>query len=64
LDTVDLAEPDPRVFRFENLESNFRPALDAALATPASFDSAAPWRAAIAWPQIAVRTATLYASVA
>ncbi len=32
LDTVDLAEPHPLVFRFDALETDFRPALEAALA--------------------------------
>lgn len=63
LDTIDLAEPSPRVFRFATLDSGFLPALESALSITPDFSSAAPWREAIAWPHIAAQTARLYASV-
>jgi glycosyltransferase involved in cell wall biosynthesis len=60
LTTVDLAEPNPRVFRFEALDANFLPKLTAALAAPASFEAAAGWRDQISWPHIAALTAAGY----
>jgi len=64
LDTVDLAEPHPLVFRFEALESDFRPALEAALAARPDYAAAAAWRQATAWSRIAEETARVYGAVA
>ena len=60
LHTVDLAEPSPRVFRFTAFGENFATQLRHALETSPDFPSAAPWRAAIAWPEVARLTATAY----
>jgi len=60
LDTVDLAEPNPRVFRFEALDAKFLQKLTSALATPASFEAATGWRKQISWPHIAALTTAGY----
>lgn len=64
LDTVDLAEPHPLVFRFDSLETDFRAALEAALATSPDYSAAQPWREATAWPRVAAETARVYRLVA
>jgi glycosyltransferase involved in cell wall biosynthesis len=56
LDTVDLAEPHPLVFRFEDLESDFRGGRD--------FAAAEEWRKATAWGRVAEETARVYRAVA
>jgi glycosyltransferase involved in cell wall biosynthesis len=63
LDTVDLAEPDPRVLRFEALDERFAQKLQAALAVLPDYDSAEVWREKISWPRIAEATATGYHEV-
>lgn len=60
LDTVDLAEPDPRIFRFNNFESDFDTVLKRALQVPSDFAGAAPWRELTSWPRIAAATAAGY----
>ncbi len=60
LTTVDLHEPDPRVFRFAQLGSDFAQKLHAALQIAPDFTAAAPWRASIAWPRLATLTAEGY----
>jgi beta-1,4-mannosyltransferase len=64
LDTVDLAEPHPLVFRFDTLETDFPTALTAALSAKPDYESAAQWRADTAWPRIAALTARVYHQVA
>jgi glycosyltransferase involved in cell wall biosynthesis len=64
LDTVDLAEPHPLVFRFDALETDFLPALQAALATGPDFAAAEEWRKTTAWERIAEQTACIYRSIA
>jgi glycosyltransferase involved in cell wall biosynthesis len=64
LDTVDLAEPHPLVFRFDALETDFSGALGQALAATPSYDAAAEWRKSTAWPEIAAQTARLYRAIA
>jgi glycosyltransferase involved in cell wall biosynthesis len=64
LDTVDLEEPHPRVFRFGDLETDFRPALDAALAAGRDWEAAAEWRQATTWSRIAEKTARVYQAAA
>lgn len=63
LATVDLAEPDPRVFRFTDFESDFTSVLQRALSVPSDFASAAPWREFTSWPRIAEATAAGYRDV-
>lgn len=60
LDTVDLAEPDPRVSRFHTFESDFAEKLQAILATPPSHAAAASWREQTAWSRVAELTAAGY----
>ena len=64
LDTVDLAEPHPLVFRFNSLDADFRAVLYAALTAGPDFDAAEGWRQATAWTRIAEETALVYRSVA
>jgi len=64
LDTVDLAEPHPLVIRFDDLETDFPAALEAALAVRPDPAAAADWRQMTAWSRIAEETARVYRSVA
>jgi glycosyltransferase involved in cell wall biosynthesis len=64
LDTVDLAEPHPLVFRFDDLETDFSEALDRALSVKRDYAAAAEWRRATAWDEIAGQTARLYRAIA
>jgi beta-1,4-mannosyltransferase len=63
LDTVDLAEPHPLVFRFDTMEEDFRTALEAALAVRPDYAAAAAWREETAWSQVAEQTAQVYRDV-
>lgn len=63
LTTVDLAEPDPRVLRFQSLETDFAERLAAALAITPDHSAAAPWRAATSWERVAEFTAAAYREV-
>ncbi len=60
LDTVDLAEPAPTVFRFDRLDTDFAEKLTLALATPSDYTAAASWRSHTAWPRLAALTADGY----
>jgi len=64
LDTVDLAEPHPLVFRFDSLDTDFRAALEAALSARPDYAAAAEWREATAWSRVAEETARVYGTVA
>jgi beta-1,4-mannosyltransferase len=64
LDTVDLAEPFPSVFRFSALDNGFADALAKAVRLGRDFAAAIPWREATAWPKIAAQTAAVYRSIA
>lgn len=63
LDTVDLGEPDPRVFRFEALDAQFPQKLAAALAIAPDYQAAAGWREEISWPRVAELTVAGYREV-
>jgi len=63
LDTVDLAEPNPRVFRFESFDTKFLQKLSSALATPPNFDAAENWREQTSWSHVAELTAAGYREV-
>lgn len=58
--TVDLAEPHPGVFRFD--DASFAAQLRAALEAPTAsrFALAQPWREQTTWPRIAALTAEAY----
>ena len=60
LSTVDLAEPDPRVIRFEGLEEDLTEKLDAALNIAPDYNAAATWRAQTSWAHVAELTAAGY----
>ena len=63
LRTVDLGEPDARVFRFASFETDFAARLDEALKVGSDYEAAAAWRAEIAWPKIAAQHARVYRTV-
>ena len=63
LATVDLAEPHPLVFRFDELETDFPEVLGRALAAERDYAAAEGWRKATAWSRIAEQTAAVYRSV-
>jgi beta-1,4-mannosyltransferase len=63
LDSIDLAEPNARVFRFESTASDFERCLREALAVGADYHSAADWRAATRWSRVAAITAAAYREV-
>ena len=60
LHTVDLDEPHRAVVRFESPGSDLLTKLQTLLYTPSSYEAAAPWREATAWPRIAKLTAATY----
>ena len=60
LDTIDLAEPAPTIFRFDRLDTDFAEKLALALPTPPDHHAAAAWRAQTAWPRVAALTAAGY----
>ena len=63
LDTVDLAEPDLRVLRFDAFDARFPQKLAAALALAPDFDSAEKWREQISWTRVASLTVAGYREV-
>ena len=60
LDTGDLAEPAPTIFRFERPDTDLAEKLTAALTTPPDYAGAAAWREQTAWPRVAALTADGY----
>jgi glycosyltransferase involved in cell wall biosynthesis len=59
LNTVDLGEPDPRVFRFQTL-ADFAELLPKAFATGADYAAAEGWRRSCSWDVIAEKTRKVY----
>jgi beta-1,4-mannosyltransferase len=60
LTTVDLGEPDPRVIRFQSLETDFAGKLAAALAIASDYSAADEWRRMTAWTRVAELTLAGY----
>jgi glycosyltransferase involved in cell wall biosynthesis len=60
LSTVVLAEPDPRVVRFESLDGDFTNCLNTAMETASDYAAAAAWRAETAWSRVAELTSAGY----
>jgi glycosyltransferase involved in cell wall biosynthesis len=60
LTTVDLMEPDPTVFRYDELDTDFESVLTRALGQPHDYEGASAWRQYTAWPAIAAETAKVY----
>jgi len=58
--TVDLEEPNPRVFRFADDPGDFGSQLEKALSIGSDFSSAADWRATTNWDRVAELTAQSY----
>jgi beta-1,4-mannosyltransferase len=56
LKTVVLDEPSPTVHRFSSFATDFGQQLQAALATPSNYASAAQWREACSWDRVAQLT--------
>ena len=63
LQTVDLDEPSPLVFRYDSPEIDLAQKLDAALNAKPDYASAQPWRDMIHWDRVAEKTAAVYRSV-
>jgi glycosyltransferase involved in cell wall biosynthesis len=61
--TVDLSEPDPKVIRFDALDTDFCRQIERAVATPRDYDHAKKWRDATSWQQVAERTAETYRQI-
>jgi glycosyltransferase involved in cell wall biosynthesis len=60
LETVDLDEPCPTVFRFDHPGGDLAEKLAAALSTRSDYDAAAGWREKTSWPAVARLTAAAY----
>ncbi len=60
LETIDLEEPHPLVFRFDDLRGNFLAQIESALAGGSRPDLAAEWRAHHAWDNVARLTREVY----
>ena len=60
LPTVDLGEPSPRVFRFDQLDKIFAELLYRAVDLSRDYASAADWRSAIRWEVVAAKTVEAY----
>jgi beta-1,4-mannosyltransferase len=61
--TLDLGEPHPHVVRFDCVGTDFRAALERALAVPPDYALAADWRARTSWSRVAEVTAPVYRSL-
>jgi hypothetical protein len=61
LDTVDLDEPSPLVFRFSEFGTDFAEKLEIASRTKHGFVDASPWREKTSWSCIAKKTVEAYA---
>jgi hypothetical protein len=61
--TLDLGEPHIHVFRFDDLQTDFRDRLERALATPCDYAQAEDWRRRTSWDAVAARTAPVYRRV-
>lgn len=64
LDTIDLCEPSPGVYRFENNEKDFLKMLDKAVNTHWSYEKAADWRWKTSWDKVADITLFAYRNAA
>ena len=62
--TLDLGEPHDHVVRFESIETDFRDALERALAAPCDYARAEAWRQHTSWERVAALTARVYRRVA
>ncbi len=60
IQTVDLAEPDPRVIRFDAFNSDFALKLLTAVKQGTSHESASNWRDQTSWARVAQLTAEVY----
>ena len=63
IQTVDLGEPSPRVFRFKKLDQDFLIQLDCATELSADYESAADWRQSTSWQLVAAKTIAAYHTV-
>ena len=60
IDTVDLMEPAPTVFRFHTVETDLPEVLARAVAAPEDPAGTAAWRADTSWQTVARQTAAIY----
>lgn len=63
LNTVDLQEPHPLVFRYDQLQGDFAEKLHEALHTGADYALAEEWRRSTAWEKVAAKTRAVYEKV-
>jgi hypothetical protein len=61
--TVDLDEPHPSVYRFDDVSTNFGEMLQKALLYRPGYANGLEWRRSIAWDVIAAKTRRVYDSV-
>lgn len=62
--TLDLGEPHIHVHRFDHVRSDFRDALERALASPCDYEAARDWRERTSWESVAALTAPVYGRIA
>ncbi len=60
LETIELAEPNRRVVRFDSPETDLGEAIESALKVGADYDSAADWRELTSWSAVAETTFAAY----
>jgi glycosyltransferase involved in cell wall biosynthesis len=60
LDSVDIGEPHPSVFRFDSLVDDFPSLLERAVTRGLRYADAADWRARTSWASVAAVTADVY----
>jgi beta-1,4-mannosyltransferase len=60
IQTVDLGEPSPRVFRFKKLDRDFIVQLQRAVQLSVDYESAADWRQNTSWQVVAAKTVAAY----
>ena len=63
LNTIELAEPDPRVIRYNSLEEDFFPALTRAVSQGSDYASAEEYRRVTSWQNVAKETLKVYSAV-
>lgn len=63
LKTAYLGEPHSHVFRFDQLDTDFRSQLEQALQTPVDYRIAEEWRNETSWDRVAEQTHKVYSEV-
>lgn len=58
--TVEVGEPDDRVLRYDDIDTDFGALLAHALTLKPSYEAAASWRSATSWSSVAHKTARFF----